>query len=63
MVDELLSLKQVACELNVSRSRLSYLFESRKLRVEDFPQIGGRRFYRRSDLGKIREALFEISHK
>lgn len=55
---ELLSLKQVIRELNTTRSRLNYAFESGRLKEEDFPRIDGRRFFRRSDFPKIKEALF-----
>lgn len=61
--DELLSLRQVTKELNISRHRINYLFESRKLKEEDFPRLDGRRMFRRSDLSKVKEALFEMQNR
>lgn len=60
---ELLTLQQVMRKLNVGRHKINYLFESRKLKDEDYPQIGGRRFYRHSDLDKIKEALFSVQNR
>jgi hypothetical protein len=48
--------------LDIPKHKLVYLFESRKLRREDFLTLqNGQRVYRQSDLNKIRQALFEVS--
>lgn len=50
--------------LNIPRHRLVYLFDCRKLKIEDFPILpNGHKVFRQSDLEKIRKALFEVSSK
>ena len=65
VIDEkLLSTSEVLRILNIAKHKLDYLFESRKLRREDFTTLdNGHRIYRQSDLCKIRQALFEVSAK
>jgi DNA-binding transcriptional MerR regulator len=60
----LLNTGEVLRMLNIPKHKLVYLFESRKLRREDFLTLqNGQRIYRQSDLNKIREALFDVSAK
>jgi len=62
--EKLLSPSEVIQILNIPRHKLSYLFDTRKLKIEDFYTLGnGRRVYRQSDLAKIKRALFEVSQK
>ncbi len=62
--ERLYTLSQIVEMLNVARHRLNYLFESRKLKAEDFIKLpNGERIYRQSDLEKIKRALFEVSSK
>ena len=62
--EKLLSTSEVLRVLNIAKHKLDYLFESRKLRREDFTTLGnGHRVYRQGDLCKIKEALFEVSTK
>lgn len=62
--EKLFTLSQVVEMLNVPKHRLIYLFDSRKLRNEDFIKLpNGERVYRKSDISKIREALFRVSNK
>ncbi len=62
--ERLLSTSEVLRVLNIAKHKLDYLFESRKLRREDFLTLqNGHRIYRQSDLNKIRQALFEVSAK
>lgn len=58
----LLSVSDVLKILNIPRHKLVYLFESRKLKSEDFLTLdNGHRVFRHSDLAKIRQVLFEVS--
>ncbi len=62
--EKLLSTSEVLRVLNIAKHKLDYLFESRKLRREDFTILdNGHRIYKESDLNKIRLALFEVSTK
>lgn len=62
--ERLLSVSEVLRILDIPRHRLTYLFESRKLKSEDFKKLqNGQRIYRQSDLNKIRKALFEVMSK
>ena len=59
---EFLNSGEVLRVLDIPKHKLVYLFESRKLRREDFFTLqNGQRVYRQSDLNKIRQALFEVS--
>ncbi len=56
----LLSTSDILNILNIPRHKLTYLFDSKKLRPEDFIVLGnGHRVYRDSDLVKIRKPLYE----
>jgi DNA-binding transcriptional MerR regulator len=60
----LFSTSEVLRILNIAKHRLDYLFESRRLKREDFTTLGnGHRVYRQSDLNKIKQALFEVTAK
>jgi len=62
--EQLLSVSEVLRILDIPRHRLTYLFESRKLKSEDFERLqNGQHVYRQSDLQKIRQALFEMMTK
>lgn len=62
--ERLYTLSQVVEKLNVARHRVSYLFDSRKLKAEDFVRLpNGERLYRESDIEKIKRALFEVGTK
>jgi hypothetical protein len=62
--ERLMSVSEVLRILDIPRHRLTYLFESRKLKAEEFERLqNGQRVYRHSDLCKIKEALFEVSTK
>ena len=62
--EKLLTLAQMVQILNIPKHRLVYLFDSRKLKVEDFLTMpNGHRVFRESDISKIKAALFEISQK
>ncbi len=57
----LLSTSEVLRILNIAKHRLDYLFESRKLRREDFLTLqNNHRVYRQSDLDKIKKVLWEV---
>ena len=58
----LMSVSEVLRILDIPRHRLTYLFESRKLKAEEFERLqNGQRVYRQNDLNKIKQALFEVS--
>lgn len=62
--EKLYTLAQICQMMNVAKHKLSYLFDSRKLRAEDFPRLpNGERVYRHSDLERIRQVLFEVSQR
>lgn len=62
MEDRLLSPSEVIQILNIPRHKLTYLFDTRKLKSEDFTRLGNGRFvFRQSDLEKIKKALFEVA--
>ena len=62
--EKLYTLSQILQKLNIARHRLNYLFDSRKLRAEEFLKLpNGERVYRESDLDKIKKALFEVGVK
>jgi DNA-binding transcriptional MerR regulator len=59
---QLMSVSEVLRILDIPRHRLTYLFESRKLKAEEFERLqNGQRVYRQNDLNKIKQALFEVS--
>ena len=62
--DGLLNTGEVLRVLKIPKHKLVYLFESRKLRREDFTTLGnGHRIYKESDLNKIKQALFDMMTK
>lgn len=62
--DKLLSPSEVIQILNIPRHRLTYLFDTRKLKSEDFIRLGNGRFvFRQSDLERIKKALFEVGNR
>jgi hypothetical protein len=62
--EKLLCPSEVIRILNIPRHRLSYLFDTRKLKSEDFTRLGNGRFvFRQSDLEKIKKALWEVGAK
>ena len=59
--EKLLSTSEVLRKLNIAKHKLDYLFESRKLKREDFTTLdNGHRIYRESDIQKIQQVLFEV---
>jgi DNA-binding transcriptional MerR regulator len=62
--EKLLSTSEVLRILNIAKHKLDYLFESRKLKREDFTTLdNGHRIYKEADVNKIRQVLFEVSAK
>ena len=62
--EKLFTMSQVVQMLNIPKHRLIYLFDSRKLKAEEFLKLpNGERVYRESDLEKIKKALFEVGAK
>lgn len=62
--EKLYTMSQVLQMLNIARHRLNYLFDSRKLKAEEFLKLpNGERVYRESDIEKIKKALFEVQTK
>ena len=60
----LLNTGEVLRILKIPKHRLVYLFESRKLRRENFTTLdNGHRIYKECDLNKIKQALFEVGRK
>ncbi len=58
------SVSEVLRILDIPRHKLTYLFESRKLKAKDFITLdNGQRLYRKSDIEKIKQALYEVSTK
>lgn len=62
--EKLYTIAQVCQMMNVAKHKLSYLFDSRKLKAEEFLKLpNGERVYRQSDVEKIKKALFEVANK
>ncbi len=62
--ERMLSVSEVLRTLNIPRHRLTYLFESRKLKSEDFTTLdNGQRLYKKCDIPTIKRALYEVSSK
>ncbi|KXK28783.1 MAG: hypothetical protein UZ01_02523 [Candidatus Brocadia sinica] len=58
------SLKEVLGILNIPKHRLDYLFDSRRLKSEDFLKLGnGHRVFKEGDIVKIKQALFDVQTK
>lgn len=64
LYDRLLSPSEVTRILDIPRHKLTYLFESRKLKAENFTKLGNGHFvFKESDIPKIKEALFAMRAK
>lgn len=62
--EKLYTVSEILRLLNLPRHRLVYLFDCRKLRVEEFPILpNGHKVFRGSDIEKIKKALFEVASK
>jgi hypothetical protein len=62
--DGLLNTGEVLRVLDIPKHKLVYLFESKKLRRDDFLTLqNGQRVYRQGDLNKIKQALLEVMPK
>ena len=62
--ENLLTLSQVLRLLNIPKHRLVYLFDSRRLKSEEFLTMpNGHKVFTESDLGRIKKALFEVGTK
>lgn len=62
--EKLYTLTQVVQKLNIAKHKLNYLFDSRRLKTEDFLKLpNGERVYRESDIERIKRVLFEVSTK
>ena len=62
--EKLFSVSAILKILGIPRHRLTYLFEARKLKPDDFLTLdNGQRLFRPTDLEKIKKALFEVSSK
>lgn len=64
MAERLYTTSQVLKILNIARHRLNYLFDSRRLKDEEFPKLpNGHKVFRQADLERVRRVLFEVSAK
>ncbi|MDR4506199.1 MAG: MerR family transcriptional regulator [Candidatus Scalindua sp.] len=62
--ERLFSVSEALRILDIPRHKLTYLFESRKIKAEDFITLdNGQRLYRNSDIQKIKQALYAVSAK
>lgn len=62
--EQLYTVSEILRFLNISRHRLVYLFDSRKLKREEFRLLpNGHIIFTPSDLEKIKRALFEVASK
>lgn len=62
--ERLMSVSEVLKILNIPRHKLVYLFESKKLKPEEFLTLhNGHRVFRQSDIEKIKQALWDIGVK
>jgi len=62
--DRLYTVSEVLRLLNISRHRLVYLFDSRKLRAEEFQTLpNGHKAFRESDIEKVKQALWKVGNK
>ncbi|MCP4368894.1 MAG: MerR family transcriptional regulator [Deltaproteobacteria bacterium] len=60
---EIMSAGDLVKKLNITQYKLDYLFQSRRLKDEDFQRFGGRRIYKEKDIAKIKQALYETHNK
>ena len=59
--EKLYTVSEVLRLLNVPRHKLLYLFDSRRLKEEDFLRMpNGHKVFRESDIPKIQQVLFEV---
>ena len=59
--EKLYTVSDVLKLLNVPRHKLIYLFDSRRLKEEDFLRMpNGHKVFRESDISKIQQVLFEV---
>ncbi|HHT9137239.1 MAG TPA: hypothetical protein ACFYEK_08370 [Candidatus Wunengus sp. YC60] len=62
--EKLFTTSEVLRKLNIPRHRFVYLFDSRKLRSEEFLTLpNGHRIFRESDLEKIKKSLWEVQSR
>ena len=62
--ERLLSVSEVLRILDIPRHRLTYLFESRRLKPEQFTRLqNGQRVFRQGEINQIRQALFKVGEK
>jgi len=62
--EKLYTVSDVLKLLNIPRHRFTYLFDSRKLRAEEFQVLpNGHKVFSKSDLERIKKTLFEVSQK
>ena len=59
--EKLYTVSDVLKLLNVPRHKLIYLFDSRRLKEEDFLRMpNGHKAFRESDISKIQQVLFKV---
>lgn len=62
--EKLYSVSEILRILNIPRYKLVYLFESGKLKPDEFTTLDNRhRVFRAGDIEKIKQALFEVRAK
>ncbi|MBE7444685.1 MAG: hypothetical protein HS132_05345 [Planctomycetia bacterium] len=62
--ERLYTVVEVRKILNIARHRLNYLFDSRRLKDEEFPKLpNGHKVFGQADLAKIRQVLWEVGEK
>jgi len=62
--EKLYTVSEVLKLLNVPRHKLLYLFDSRRLKDEDFLRMpNGHKVFKESDIPKIQQVLFEVQAK
>ena len=59
--EKLYTVSDVLKFLNIPRHKLIYLFDSRRLKEEDFLRMpNGHKVFRESDISKIQQVLFKV---
>ena len=59
--EKLYTVSEVLRLLNIPRHKLLYLFDSRRLKEDDFIRMpNGHKVFRESDIPKIQQVLFEV---
>ena len=62
--EKLYAVSDVLRILNIPRHKLIYLFDSRRLKEEDFLRMpNGHKVFKESDIPKIKKVLFEVQAK